>query len=324
MSASNPVIIEFNLQNRQWVEVGLEEVDLTSPNKDKIYWIRCSLDNISAFNQIAKKLDLQDEIKKLCLNEISNRKILDFDNALVIQVHEPLSSPQSDSDLLFGNLTIYLTERCCLTVGSDKSITLQNIIEELPQNLRFALTPGFILFLILENVVNSYTEIFQKFEMISDSLDDTVREQRKGTYKDIVKTKNQVLKIKRNVVILRDILMRISHRRIGVISEQGQQSLSLLYSRSQMIANEADSIRDSLNGILGFIDNVLMQKINQSIQIIRTIATIFFPVLALTGLFTLSQNYFYQLSLKSSYFYPLAFAAVVMIIVLVVRKWNPK
>lgn len=301
----NSIILEFDLAKRQSHEIPWEKIDLDPLNKNKIYWIHCNLKEKDKFLKLAEDLHLPDELKNLWQEEKAIWKIIDFENGLAIQISDLVAASTPNFKPSFGNLTIYLNEHFCLTASDETSAAALKFLEESPKNIRYAETPGFIFFLILDNVINNYAEIFQDYEIISDRLDSTIREKHKGTYKEVAQIKNQVVKIKRNVVVLRDILMRISSRKIAVISEHGQQSLSVLFSRSQIVANEADSIRDILNSILDFIDNSLMQKINKSLGIIKTFAAIFLPLFALTGFYNLNQRWISQLSWKSAAVFPL-------------------
>lgn len=325
MKKLDSVIIKFDLAKKQSKEIPWEEIKIDPLNKENIYWIHCNLREKAKFLQIAEKLQLSDEIKNLCLNAMAPKKIIFFEDALAIQISDQLANTLSSSESLFGNLTIYLTTEYCLTASEDVLATPMKFMEEYPQNIRFALTPGFIFFLMLDNVINDYSEIFEKYEIISDRLDYTIREKHQGTYKEVSQIKSKVIKDKRNVVLLRDILMRISSRKIGAFSESGQQSLSLLFSRSQMVANQADAIRDILNSILDFIDNSLMQKINKSIGIIKTIAAIFLPLFALTGLYNLNQrripqDWTSQINWNSGLVYSIIAITIAVLVVIVIKK----
>ena len=79
--------------------------------------------------------------------------------------------------------------------------------------------------------------------------------------------------------------MRISGRKITVISEACRVSLFNLFNHCQMVDNEADSIREILNGLLDQIDNSLMQRMNETMKVLTAFAAIFLPLTLITGVF---------------------------------------
>jgi magnesium transporter len=162
-----------------------------------------------------------------------------------------------------------------------------------------------MLFLILDDIINDYSNILFHFERVTDQIDLDVRTSNSDAYSNVMSIKKNVMKIKRFVMAICDFLMRISGRKISVISESCRLSLANLFSHTQMIVNEADAIRDILNGILAQIDNALMTRMNETMRILTAFASIFLPMTLIAGIYGMNFHIMPELEWDYGYYYAL-------------------
>ena len=184
------------------------------------------------------------------------------------------------------------------------------MIIQCQKSIRYAKTPCFILFLILEGIVNDYAKVLFNFELIAEQFDIRTYKTHKNIYRKIMEVKLHVMKVKRYNIAVREILTRISGRQIVVVSEQCRSSLYNLSNHAHMIVHESDSIRDVLNGLLDSIENSLMQKMNESIRILTAFASIFLPLTLITGIYGMNFRWIPELNWKYGYF-----SALILILV---------
>ncbi len=278
--------IEFDLTTKQSKEIAIDKIEVNPADKSKIYWIHGDLRNQEQYLELVKKLKLPQEAINVSLHDSSSKKFIDAENSLTVKISDILcivpktylnfnSKSLTDTyikgESLFGKLFIYLTDQICFTATYEPLLCTAKFREDFLKNIKFALTPGFILFLIIDNVISNYSDILHDYEMAAEKLDDAIRELKKGTYSDVINIKNQIVKIKSNISTLRNVLLRVSTRKISVISDSNRQSLSNLLEHIQLLIIEVDSIREILNGILDFLNNRLMRRMNKSVQIIKNI-----------------------------------------------------
>lgn len=161
------------------------------------------------------------------------------------------------------------------------------------------------IFLILDNIINDYAQFLFNFEVISDQMDVKVRESHDDIHSDVNNIRHRVMEIKRCTVAIREILMRLSGRKIAVISEECRISLSNLFNQSQMVFNEIDSIRDMLNAMLSQMDYHLMHRMNQTMQVLTAFAAIFLPLTLITGIYGMNFHNMPELNWYYGYYYAL-------------------
>lgn len=288
MITLNSTAIEFDLKNRSFKRLALDEFEdvIDVFNKDKIFWIHCNLNQPLDLHKLTKKLHLPEELIELCHHKENMPKLIESEEALILQIDCVTSTELKDNNLIeTSDLILYLTPTFCFTAATETFPTLMEFINDSSKAIRYAKTPCFILFLLMDNVINEYAKVLLHYELLSEEMDARFRETQKNIYNEVITIKQQLMKSKRHVIAIRELLMRISGRKHPVVSLQCRKSLSLLANHSHLLVYEIDSIRDMLNSLLGQIENSLMQKLNKTMHVLTSFATLFMPLSLITGIY---------------------------------------
>jgi len=308
-------VIEFDRATAAKRELSLDSAELS---QDKLYWIHCDLSEAQSFKKLASKLQLSSTLIKLCRDEDTSQRVIDTAEDLILQV------PCLQENGQEANLLLYLKDNYCLTASYSAQPVLLDVLGNVQKNIKFALTPCFILFLILDAVINNYSTAIEKYEELSDSIDIQIREMHEGAYSEVMNLKKEVTVVKRYISSIRDILMRISGRKIALISEPCRLSLCNLFEHAQTVVNEAEAIRDILNSTLDLIDNSLMQKMNSTMKILAIFSSIFLPLSVITGIYGMNFANIPELHWQYGYLYALSLMFIVALSLLFFfkkKKW---
>lgn len=314
------MIIEFNLFSHTYTQVSIEN---WHSDPQKIYWVHCNLSQPDTLTTVAEKISLPAWLVESCKEMGNFRRFSDSSNYLVLQIPCPLHD-KPDATLEIENVIICLKDNYCFTACLANPPALINVLENIQVNINYILTTGFMIFLIIDNAINSFSSFLEEYENIADTLEIQIREAKGGTYSQVMGVKKQVTKVKRHLLTIRDILMRISGRKIAMISEPCRKSLDTLLAHSQALISEVDAIRDVLNGSLELIDNSLMQKMNNTMKILMGLSAIFLPLSLIAAIYGMNFRWMPELEWKYGYFYVLSFMglmAISLIILLKKKKW---
>ncbi len=102
-----------------------------------------SLINCTELERFIEKLHLPDDVIKSCNEEDTIPKIIDSEEALLIQIQCLLTTEiKNNEEVNFGNLIIYLTHHFCFTAASEPIPALSEFIESCNKALRYAKTPN--------------------------------------------------------------------------------------------------------------------------------------------------------------------------------------
>jgi magnesium transporter len=305
MSSSHSIVVEFDLKEHSFKELPIEQFTLDS-DEHKIYWIHCDLNQPGIFPQLLEKLQLPADVKKLSSPRTLST-VIERDKTLSLKVECLLSNSMSHHNAVkLGSLILHLSSKFCFTASSKALPALLDFKQSYPKSLDYAKTPCFILFLILDSIVNEYAKITFDFELLADEIDCEEASSTKHDYHRVMDMKQKVIKTKRHLLLIREILLRISGRNSAVISAECKASLANLANHSNIIVSESDAIRDILNSLLDQIDNMLMQRMNETMRILTAFSAIFLPLSLITGIYGMNFHWMPELAWKYGYFIILA------------------
>lgn len=298
-------IVEFDLETRNIQHLDFDALAIAD-DLHKIYWIHCDIAHAESLNHVIKKLDLTADVVGAINKTDKASQILDREDTLTLQMQCLFRQENSDDKVAINDIAIHLTSRYCLTVAQGALPIFEELIKDMPNAIQYAKTPCFILFLILDNLITHYTGILYDYEVMAEDLDELLKA---DLYRAIVSLKKRVLNVKRHSLIVLNILLYTSGRDIKAVSKHCKVSLSTLLNNIQTVVNEADSIRDLLNGTLGQIDNALMREVNRTMRVLTAIAAIFMPPSLIAAIY--GMNFIAIPELRWKYGY--AFALVLII-----------
>ncbi len=299
-------IIEFDLLTKVTQTLDLKTFEIDPANASKIYWIHCDRSQKGMIKYLIEKLNLSLDVVQLTKKSDRPTQILEREDTLTLQMEcllhkEMLPINESAVD----DLIIHLATRYCFTISRGRIPIVDRVQSNLPAAIQFAKTPCFLLFLILDNLVAHYTDIFYHYEIKAEDLD---AKGGRAVYKDIIKLKKLLMNVRRHTIIVVNTLNYITSRDIKAVSKHCRISLSTLLTNTQTINNESESIRELLNGTIGQIDNALMREVNNTMRILTAIAAIFMPPSLIAAIYGMN---FQIPELKWTYGY--AYALVLML-----------
>ena len=319
--------VEFDVVHHTFKQVSLEALASQKVSNTIIRWIHCNLNEANSFNQLSKTLSLPDNVVRLCNKEETIPTLMDSGKTLTVRVRCLVSREYEEGNQLkYGTLVIHLTPHYCLTVTADDVPAVDEFNRTYSNAVKYAKTPCFILFLLLDSITNDFSSVLYDIELISDEVDTQIRMQEEPNivYQEVVTLKKQITKVKRYMTAIRDILMRISGRKIEAVSEQCRVSLANLFDHTHMIVSKADAIRESLNSTLDHIDNILIHKMSQSMKVLTAFSAFFLPLTLIAGIYGMNFIWIPELHWQYGYFWALSLMAICIAILFYVfrkMKW---
>lgn len=296
--------LTFDLKAKTFQHASIQALSLEAAD---CHWIHCeSLDP-----ETIQKLKLPAEFLQLVNEDERRGKVVETAESVLIQL--PCLGGVSYEEV---TLYIYLTNRFCLTVASKPVAFLSSLVHEMPKNIQYIQTPGFVLFLVFEQIASLYLKLVESLETASDAQELRLYEEHEGSFAEIVALKKQVVQIKRFVFLLRDTIIHCTGHKISVLSEQCRTSLLAQLESIKMVISDLEMTREVLNISTNIIENYLRQKLNATIRFLTVISSIFLPLSVLLKLYEL---HFSTAELRFAP-YEYAIAAVLVLVALFVLR----
>lgn len=296
-------MVEFDIPSQSYKTIELEDFFANLLDTNKIYWIHCDLNDKKDVERFIAKVALPAEVLELCDARDSIPQLSEHTDSLTLKFQSLREGEFTEvKKQRFDNLVIHLTSQYCFTASRKPLQALRDLQGSYQESLQYAKTPGFILYLIFDNLINDYAKLLYKFEAVLDAVDMTRRENHETIYVALVNFKRRLMDLRRSAAGVREILLRISGRKMAVISDECHQALGNLLNQSQMIFQEIDSIRDIINELLSQIDYSLVHKMNETMRVLTAFAAIFLPLTLITGIYGMNFRHIPELEWEYGYY----------------------
>jgi len=314
--------IEFNFRTKEEREIELTALS-TNPGPDIYYWVR---------GESSDQEELQRWMDRLLPDSHPDLGRLDQEEeTLVYLTSDFLTFSLAEThftDGLFSTepLRLILGHRFLLTSSASNSPIIRLVLGRYRQDfLKFARSPGFLLFEIIDMLCLNHQKTYRAFESVIDRLQTVLFEHvDKRIFVRVARTMKQMLLFHFAIVDNREIISSVATRKSLFVTETTQPHLDtkadLLGRLGADLSTQRDVIADTLNLYVGFVSH----ETNHIINRLTIISLIFLPLTFLVGVY--GMNFKYMPELDWIYGYPSFWVAAVTIVISLLvyfryKKW---
>jgi len=285
-------------------------IELTEPTKEE----GAILASVFHFHQLA----IDD-----CWEEVNHPKADDYGNYLFMVLHEPR---YGDRKFSTREIEFFLGRTFLLSFHKHPLSCIEEVIAKVEKRPElFERGPDFLLYLILDYVVDGYFPVLDKLEARIDQLEDSiVRNPTNGTVDGIFSMKREVLHLKKVIGPQREMLNRFTRAEFPQIQKSTLVYFRDLYDHIYRIYDMIESFRDLLSGALDAYLSSLSNRMNEIMKVLTIITTILLPLTLITGIY--GMNFKFMPELTRPWGYPFALGLMVVIAVAMLlffkkKKW---
>jgi len=209
----------------------------------------------------------------------------------------------------------FINEHVSMVVGQDYVTTFQEADGDVWDGLRDRLENAkgrvrnagsdYLMFALLDAIVDNYFSVIEtlsaKIEFIEDQLfEDKVEE---DITQDIQTLKKEILRIRRAVVPLREVINRLEKTETPLIEGRTQNYIRDLYDHIIQVSESVDIYREMIWGLMDMYMTTISNKMNEVMKVLTIMASIFIPLTFMAGIYGMNFEYIPELKLRYGYFY---------------------
>jgi magnesium transporter len=309
------------------------KIILYSYNKETVKKvIDNSLDKLSFFNEkdfvnwiviegvhdveLIKKIGIFYEIDNLILEDILN-------------INQRPKFEEREKYISFFLKMIYLNkkndeieyEQISFILGEGYLITFQEKTGNIFNNLQERIENGigklrnkkenYLMYALFDIIVDNYFLILENFEERIEALEEKiVNNPSQKIIEEIISLKKEISKFKRNVIPIKEILIKISN--IDYFDESMNIYLKDLHDHGTIIYESIEIIYNRSNDLIQLCHSSIGNSMNEIMKILTTISTIFIPLSFLAGLYGMNFKYMPELSWEYGYYFILGLMFIVV------------
>ena len=320
-------IINYNQTSYNVVESKNIEDAFNFKEKETITWININgLNNIDAIETIGKHYNLH----PLTLEDIVNtqhRPKLDEFNDYLFLVFKMLYH-KNEGDLIYEHMS--------MVVGNGYVITFQESDGDVFDDLRERISNGkgrirssgsdYLMYAILDAVVDHYLTVIDFFGDKVEDLEDAVfqGEPNNNISNLIQEHKREILKIRRSIVPLKEVINRLDKVDIDIIEEKTRNFLRDLYDHIVQVNENIELYREMVWGLMDMYMTIISNKMNEVMKVLTIIATIFIPLTFIAGIYGMNFDNIPELHYRYSYYILWGVMVLIFILMLIYfrrKKW---
>lgn len=266
--------------------------------------------NINGLNHVdaIEKIGLHYNIHPLTLEDIVNPsqrpKVEDYDNYMFVVLK-----------MLYHDKNEHVvTEQVSFIFGDNYVLSFQeaegDVFDSVRDRIRFAkgrirgLGADYLLYALIDAVIDHYYIIVEtmgnKIEDLEDNLFNGFSQDEIS--QEIQNLKREVLKVRRAIFPLREIISKIEKNENELIKDKTLHYFRDIYDHVIQLSENIDIYREMIWSLMDMYMTALSNKMNEVMKVLTIIATIFIPLTFIAGVYGMNFDNIPELHYKHAYF----------------------
>ncbi|MHD0318375.1 magnesium/cobalt transporter CorA [Fusobacterium sp. THCT1E2] len=291
-----------------------------------------SLDKLSLFNEknfvnwiavegvhdveLIKKIGTFYEIDNLMLEDILNidqRPKFEEREKYISFFLKMIYMNKKNNEIEYEQISFILGEGYLITFQEKTGNIFDNLQERIENGIGRLRKKkeNYLMYALFDIIVDNYFLILENFEEKIEALEEKiVNNPSQKIIEDIISLKKEISKFKRNVIPIKEILIKISN--VDYFDESMNIYLKDLHDHGTIIYESIEIIYNRSNDLIQLCHSSIGNNMNEIMKILTTISTIFIPLSFLAGLYGMNFQYMPELSWEYGYYFVLGLMFIVV------------
>lgn len=295
---------------------------------NRVTWINVNgLNKAQDITKIGEYFGLHPLILEDIVNTNQRPKIDEYENYIFI-VLKMLYHSEKNNELL--------TEHISIVVGQDYVVTFQETEEDIFNSIRerFKIQKSklrcsgadYLAFSLMDAIIDNYSVVIENFGSKVEQTEDELflESSRDGISRDIQYLKQDLLRLRRNILPSREVIGRIVKSKSELITIKTHDYLKDLQDHILQINDNIDLYREMVWGLMDMHMTTMSNKMNGIMKVLTIISTIFIPLTFIVGVYGMNFENMPELQSKNGYFVLWGIMIVLFLVLLLLfrrKKW---
>ena len=304
---SNSLFIEsFDYTPDAFTELELKTVEeaFTYKSSRSKTWINFNgLNEISEIEKVGKYYNLHPLILEDIVNTSQRPKIDEYNDYLFLVLK--MMYYDEDENIISEQVSLVLGHNYVLTFQESEG----DVFESLRDRIRFGKgrirneSADYLLYTLIDAVVDNYFLIIEtmgnKIEDLEDNLFSGLTQGEISH--EIQNLKREILKIRRSIYPLREVISRIEKSESELIEAKTKHFFRDVFDHIIQISETIDIYREMIWSLMDMYMTNISNKMNEVMKVLTIIATVFIPLTFIAGIYGMNFENIPELHYEYSY-----------------------
>ncbi len=252
-------------------------IDLNQPGSEELNW----LSETFGFHDLA----LEDAAKQK-----QRSKVEIFDDHFFIVAHGVKPGQKRPLDII--ELHMFVGTNYLVDIRYERFEPIEHLLTDAAESRYLSAGPDFLLYALLDMVVDTYFPATEKVDEAIDKLDRNVLEKPdKADIERIFSLKKQLVFMRKHIGPQRDVVNALISRDFPVVKNETVFYFRDIYDHLMRLYDDIDFSRDQLMGELDIYLSQVSNNLNEVMKRLTVFASIFMPITFITGFFGMNFGY---------------------------------
>jgi magnesium transporter len=262
------------------------------------------------------------EIDRLTYDDINSPqkrpKLEEYDNYIFFTVKSAVPAENNTFLMHQEQISFILGQNYLIsfqTKSSDHFTEVRGRIEHKRGKIRMK-GPDFLLFRMLEAIVDNYFEVLESITSMIESIEVQLRRSdEKGSLKLIEFEKRRLIELRKIALPLKDIAFQLEKVQSVFLDQDNHPYFADLKEQCLSVLEEIDANKQILDGMTNLYYAIQGQKMNEIMRSLTVMSSYFIPLTFVVGVYGMNFNNMPELRTKYGYFALLGVMALIAIVV---------
>ncbi|MCF7568114.1 magnesium/cobalt transporter CorA [Sabulilitoribacter arenilitoris] len=272
---------------------------------DSITWINLNgLNHVNEIEKLGNHYDLHPLVLEDIVNITQRPKIDEYENYLFVVLKM----------LYYDANNKIVSEQVSFILGKNYVLTFQesdgDVFDEVRNRIRHAkgrvrnMQADYLLYILIDAIVDHY---FNIIEVLGEKIEDFETAIFSGNVhdsisKDIQDLKREILRVRRAIFPLREVINRIEKHEGTLILKKTKTFYRDIYDHLIQVSENIDIYREMIWSLMDMYMTTISNKMNEVMKVLTIMASIFIPLTFIAGIYGMNFDYIPELQYKYSYF----------------------
>lgn len=231
-------------------------------------------------------------------------KFEEYENGNFI-ILQALSFDKAKNIVLKENIAIYFRTSFAFTIQETEDDLFKSVRQRIQAGKGRIRQRGadYLVYALIDMIIDNYYTVLDDVENVIEALEDKFIEDSKSVNRsEIHHLKKELLVLRKSIAPLREAINRFAKTESDLVEEKNMLFIRDIYNHTIQIMDLIESYRDVLNGLQDLFLTEVSFKMNQVMQVLTLVSTIFIPLMFLSGLYGMNFDDMPELHWKYGYF----------------------
>jgi magnesium transporter len=265
----------------------LESLESLRGRDGQVLWIDVLNPTPTAMADLARVFDLHPLAVEDALKRRQRPKAEEYDRCLFITTHAARAHGPHGHDVALDEIDLFFGRGFVITTHAGAAPVLDEARRRLlqaPHDLRSS--EGYVLYVILDVVVNSYFPVLDALDDYVERLEDTLFKQPTPRTMDrLFAAKRALLRLRRVAAPQRDMMNLMLRHDSQMIGAPLHAYFRDIYDHLLRITEQIDTHRDLLASALDIYLSLTSNRLNEIVKVLTIITAIFASLAVISGIY---------------------------------------